>query len=860
MGQWTFESDEELIDLTGNWPDLSLQGDATISDGALDVNGSGTNATGWAYTTGGSYSGPALTNKTLVSWVSVQSPSTVTLAGSALTIDRVNSDIFDGIIFAERDANRWMNGSNGFSRTPDTGFASGVETATDGTEMVQLAISYEDLGGNNVTITGYRDGVQIGQYNDNPLGSWPPGDAEVIFGKRHGNPATSGPGALDALIHEARIYDTALSEVEIQALTLTVAVDSDDDMLDDAWEQAVIDADPNDGIETLADVNPGDDLDGDTLSNLEEFKTTRTDPLDADSDDDNLNDNVETNTRSFQGPGDTGTDPNDPDTDRDGLQDDVETGGGTFNGASDTGTDPNNADTDGDRLGDGDEVADPFTDPNDPNDPLPPPLASALVGQWTFEPGEELIDKTGNWPDLVLQGDAAVVDGALDVNGAGTTASGLAATGAGDFGGGTIGEKTLVSWLTVQSPSGVAGAGSAMTIDTKSGDIFDGIIFGEQNANRWMNGSNGFSRTMNFGPTADEPSTDGTEQIMMAITYEDLGGSNVRITGYRNGVQIGEYDDTPFGTWNPDNAEIIFGKRHGDPLTTTPTGALDALICEARIYALAATPAQIMDLFQEGPCDASGPLFRFRVDRSGANLVLTWDSADGLLYNVRSVVDPSSDVPANWPTYNGHENIAADPPENSLVIALPPESERFFVVEAFPAPPASVFAENFDGAAAFPAGWSTSAGLGDTGTTVWEVGSPSPTPGPDDANSPPNCAGTNLAGAYGPDTDIFLQSPPIDLTTAGGATLNFAQYFDIESLWDSGTVSILDANDGDAVIAVLQGPFDGFSAGWEQFSKSLPANVLGNVIKIQWQLTGDEFPEVGDQAGWLIDDVNLTIP
>ena len=60
--------------------------------------------------------------------------------------------------------------------------------------MIQLAYTYEDTGGGNVQITGYIDGAQIGQYSDNPLATWPSGDAEVIFGKRHGNPAPAGPG------------------------------------------------------------------------------------------------------------------------------------------------------------------------------------------------------------------------------------------------------------------------------------------------------------------------------------------------------------------------------------------------------------------------------------------------------------------------------------------------------------------------------------------------------------------------------------------------------------------------------------------------------------------------------------------
>lgn len=55
-------------------------------------------------------------------------------------------------------------------------------------------------------------------------------------------------------------------------LDLTLGVDSDRDGLPDAWEQDVIDNDPNDGFRTLADIKPGDDSDSDGLTNLEEYR------------------------------------------------------------------------------------------------------------------------------------------------------------------------------------------------------------------------------------------------------------------------------------------------------------------------------------------------------------------------------------------------------------------------------------------------------------------------------------------------------------------------------------------------------------------------------------------------------------
>ena len=214
VGQWTFNPNEELVDRTGNFPDIGLKGNAAVTvDGELDVNGSGTTATGWAVTEGGSYSGPTITNKTLVSWITMQGLANVVQAGSAITIDRLSGDQFDGIIFGERQTDRWMNGSSFFRRTQD--FSPGFQETTTG-EKIQMAITYEHLGG-QIRVTGYRNGEQIGQYTADTPSSWNTGDAEVFFGQRHGTTG-GGPGGLDALIDEARIYDEVLTQAEIQAL------------------------------------------------------------------------------------------------------------------------------------------------------------------------------------------------------------------------------------------------------------------------------------------------------------------------------------------------------------------------------------------------------------------------------------------------------------------------------------------------------------------------------------------------------------------------------------------------------------------------------------------------------------------
>jgi len=171
-------------------------------------------------------------------------------------------------------------------------------------------------------------------------------------------------------------------------------------------------------------------------------------------------------------------------------------------------------------------------------------------------------------------------------------------------------------------------------------------------------------------------------------------------------------------------------------------------------------------------------------------------------------------------------------------------------VEEFPAPPVSIFSDDLESG---QGGWT----LGSDGVagTAWELGAPS-TVGPASAHSPTNCFGTNLAANYTEDADVWLRSPPIDLTTAGGATLRYAQFFDIEKGFDSGRVAVLDAGD-DSELAVLEDPIEGTSTGWEEFSQSLPAAVLGKTVKIEFRFSSDDIEFF---SGWYIDDVVVTVP
>lgn len=208
LGWWLFDSEKDEI---GNWSDIDLHG-AELKGGQLIVE------TGkWAHAL--EYSGPDIEEKTLMTWVALDSLDPT--AGSALTLDKASEDQFNAIVYAERQPSQWMSGSSWFHRTED--FPKAHNEKKEG-EMVYLAFTYEDKGG-TYKITGYRNGESLGSYEKGEIKTWPTDDAEIIWGKRHTN-GLDGPGDLNAHIEESRIYAVALTEDEVNEMELgTLSVD-----------------------------------------------------------------------------------------------------------------------------------------------------------------------------------------------------------------------------------------------------------------------------------------------------------------------------------------------------------------------------------------------------------------------------------------------------------------------------------------------------------------------------------------------------------------------------------------------------------------------------------------------------------
>ena len=206
IGHWTFESGVELEDLTGHFSEIDLL-DAEVKDGKLHI---GNNE--WAMTTG--YKGPDIgPDKTLVTWLYLDDLNVT--RGATLAVNKSSADTFDAIVYAERQPKRWMAGSSFFRRTQDAN--PGFEEKETG-KLIQLAISYEDDGG-NAKIMIYRNGDVIGDYTMGPIVSWKAGDVEALFGPRALIGGTAH-GWIVARVEDARIYNTVLSEKEINNLTV----------------------------------------------------------------------------------------------------------------------------------------------------------------------------------------------------------------------------------------------------------------------------------------------------------------------------------------------------------------------------------------------------------------------------------------------------------------------------------------------------------------------------------------------------------------------------------------------------------------------------------------------------------------
>jgi hypothetical protein len=197
VAAWDFR--RGLRDIVGE-AQMELVGGAKLQDGALRLDGK------TAYAASAKLR-QDIHEKTLEAVVSLDTLDQQ--GGGAISLQTLDGGTFDAIVFAEREQNRWMAGSEGFARTRP--FVADPETKTG--QQVHLAIVYRADG----TIAAFRDGQPYGKpYQAEKPVAYAAGSAQVLLGLRH--MAAGGNRLLAGKVYRAALYDRALADDEIAAL------------------------------------------------------------------------------------------------------------------------------------------------------------------------------------------------------------------------------------------------------------------------------------------------------------------------------------------------------------------------------------------------------------------------------------------------------------------------------------------------------------------------------------------------------------------------------------------------------------------------------------------------------------------
>jgi len=729
------------------------------------------------------------------------------------------------------------------------------DAVTTAGQPIHFVVTVTDLGNGSSEINYWRDGVQqtTGGIATSSLADL--NDVNMWLGRSNWiNDAT-----LDGTFDEFRIYDNALTAQEV-AENFTIGPtsidnpDTDQDGIPDSFENQRAFLDPE---------NPDDateDEDNDGLDNKSEFEAG-TNLEEPDTDGDGSNDGPEI---------DNGTDPRAPDSDGDGLLDGVETNTGSFVSESDTGTDPLNPDSDNDTFRDSAEVR----SGSDPNDPASLPASRGLIHRWAFSEtagaasdGSTFVDSIGGAHGFV-RGDGAQFTGTgLDLPG-GDSLNGRAAYG--DLPNGLISvltDATFEGWVTVDSASG-GNWTRIFDFGSTQGNPVPGEITGPGNTNGGGTQGQDYiilsaSRGANYDQQRIEirnedppgggsntfdsnvPTTFG-QQFHFAVTFKDNRDGTAEINYWRDGIQ-----QTTGATSNITLSEINDVNNWVGRSTWLNDGTLDGTFDEFRIYDKALNQQEVADSFAFGPDlpDQDILLTDVFLDRNNETLRISWLSEPGKLYNLRSEIEPGTSTPLEWPLFSELQDIPATPPENTLIIPLPDDLTRFFAIEGFDAPPTVYFEDDLESGAP---GWTTV--VNDTNAnTQWELGTPGGTTGPTSgANNSPSAWSTNL-GDYGPDSDISLQSPPIDLTGATDATLKFQVFRDADGEQDSATVQFLRADDLTPLGESTDLELTNFDNDYTNFQLAVVPEALGREVIIEWNFQSDASND--PYSGISLDDI-----
>lgn len=141
------------------------------------------------------------------------------------------------------------------------------------------------------------------------------------------------------------------------------------------------------------------------------------------------------------------------------------------------------------------------------------------------------------------------------------------------------------------------------------------------------------------------------------------------------------------GAWGAGNQNLEAGLQGALSYTGDGTGAVRLRIGPQGSLATGRFQGSIDNILVGEAAAAEPGAFRikqFDVDPIADEIFLSWESEHGLQYALLSDTDLANPI-ATWSIYDGHEDIAATPPENALLLSPIPEGgRRFFSVQAEP--------------------------------------------------------------------------------------------------------------------------------------------------------------------------------
>jgi hypothetical protein len=206
-------------------------------------------------------------------------------------------------------------------------------------------------------------------------------------------------------------------------------------------------------------------------------------------------------------------------------------------------------------------------------------IISKPIAQWDFRKDGK--DSQENLT-LKLEGNAKLTSKGLELDGKNSVARSSALKS-------DLKEKTLEAVVILSNLD--QKGGGVITIETTNGNLFDSIVFAEQESAKWMAGSNFYQRTQSFKGMPENEAH--FKPVHLAITYSEDG----KITAYRNGKIYGSaYQSKGLGLFPANSSIIAFGIRHEPP---SANHLLAGTILKARVFDKALNANDISKLFEE---------------------------------------------------------------------------------------------------------------------------------------------------------------------------------------------------------------------------------------------------------------------